>query len=288
MKNHIEEQDEDFSGDFSADFTADFLNEKFKTSELINFNNILDTRVQEESNERIEQEQLLIQESKLSEMGEIIGMIAHQWRQPLTALGTITQNIHLKYSLGKLDQEYMDSQMLLSNALTEKMSKTIEDFRNFFKVKKEKHVFPLQHSIEQTISLIGESFKSNCIKITNHISDDAIIYGIESELSQVLLNIIINSRDTFSEKKIKNPCINIRTKRSDRKIQIFISDNAGGIEEQTINKIFEPYFTTKDNYNGVGLGLYMSKMIIEKNMNGKLTVKNMQDGVEFSISLPLN
>ena len=261
---------------------------KFKTSELEYLNNTLDTRIKEEINNRKKQEQLLIHQSKLAEMGEMISMIAHQWRQPLSALSTIIQNIHLRYSLEKLDKEYLDKQRVLSNALTEKMSQTIDDFRNFFKPNKEKQAFSIEEALQQTIFLIDDSFKSNNIKIENMISDDVIIYGFESELSQVLLNMLTNSKDAFLETEIKNPFITIKTKKTKTHIQILIADNAGGINESIIHKIFEPYFTTKESYNGTGLGLYMSKMIIEQNMQGQLSVQNIPNGVEFSINIPIN
>jgi signal transduction histidine kinase len=263
-------------------------NLKLKTSELEYLNNTLDTRIKQEINNRKKQEQLLIQQSKLAEMGEMISMIAHQWRQPLSALSTIIQNIHLRYSLDKLDKEYLDKQKILSNALTEKMSKTIEDFRNFFKPNKEKHAFSIKDAISQTIFLIDDSFKSNSIKIEIQILDDIKLFGFESELSQVLLNILTNSKDAFLEKDIENPHILIKTKRIETHMKILISDNAGGISESIINKIFEPYFTTKDSYNGTGLGLYMSKIIIEQNMQGELKVKNIPQGVEFTIYIPIN
>ena len=261
---------------------------KLKTSELEYLNNTLDIRIKEEIDNRKKQEQMLIQQSKLAEMGEMISMIAHQWRQPLSALSTVIQNIHLRYSLGKLDKEYLDKQKDLSTALTEKMSQTINDFRNFFKPNKEKQPFSVKEALQKTIFLIDDSFKSYNIKIENMISDDFIIYGFQSELSQVLLNILTNSKDAFLETKVKDPCITIKTKRAQTHIQILISDNAGGISESIINKIFEPYFTTKENYNGTGLGLYMSKMIIEQNMQGHLSAKNIPNGVKFSIYIPLS
>ena len=261
---------------------------KIKTHELEHLNNTLDTRIKVEINNRKKQEQILIQQSKLAEMGEMISMIAHQWRQPLSALSTIVQNIHLRYSLEKLDKEYLEKQRILSNALTEKMSQTINDFRDFFKPNKEMHPFSIEKALQQTIFLINDSFKSNSIKIEVIISDDVIIYGFESELSQVFLNIITNSKDAFLETKVKNPNIIIETKKTKNDIQISISDNAGGINEAIINKIFEPYFTTKNNYNGTGLGLYMSKMIIEQNMQGQLSVQNIPNGVTFCIHIPIN
>lgn len=261
---------------------------KFKTQELENLNDTLDSRIKEEINNRKRQEQLLIQQSKLAEMGEMISMIAHQWRQPLSALSTIIQNIHLRYSLGKLDKDYIENQRVLSNALTEKMSTTIEDFRNFFKPNKEKHLFSINDTINQTIFLIDDSFKSHSIKIDKQLSKDITIYGFESELSQVLLNIIKNSKDAFLDNQVENPLISIITKQVETHIKILISDNAGGINESLLDKIFEPYFTTKDSFNGTGLGLYMSKIIIEQNMRGELKVKNIKDGVQFTIYIPIS
>ncbi len=178
---------------------------KDKTHELEDLNNTLDIKIKKEIDNRKKQEQLLIQQSKLAEMGEMISMIAHQWRQPLSALSTIIQNIHLRYSLEKLDQEYLDKQMQLSNALTDKMSKTIDDFRNFFEPNKEKKPFSIKDAIQKTIFLIDDSFKSNSIKIEYQILDDVIMYGFESELSQVLLNILTNSKDAFFRKRYSKP-----------------------------------------------------------------------------------
>ena len=258
-----------------------------KTRELEELNNNLDIKIKKEIENRKKQEQLLIQQSKLAEMGEMISMIAHQWRQPLSALGTIVQNIHLRHSLGKLNDEYMENQRLLSNALTKKMSKTIDDFRNFFKPNKEKESFSIEDAINQTIFLIDDSFKSHNIKINCKISDDILVYGYESELSQVLLNILVNSKDAFLENNIENPLISVYVKKIETHVRIVISDNAGGISKSIINKIFEPYFTTKTSYNGTGLGLYMSKIIIEDNMLGELKVKNIDNGVQFLIYIPV-
>jgi len=220
-------------------------------------------------------------------MGEMISMIAHQWRQPLSVLGTIVQNIHLRYSLGKLDKDYLEKQRLLSNGLTEKMSATIDDFRNFFKPNKERKDFSIKDTIKKTIFLIDDSFRSHSINIENETFDDVIVNGFGNELSQVLLNILTNSKDAFIENKIEAPHIQIQTKQIQTHIRILISDNAGGIRKSIINKIFEPYFTTKSTHNGTGLGLYMSKIIIEENMKGELKVKNIENGVEFSIYIPI-
>jgi signal transduction histidine kinase len=168
------------------------------------------------------------------------------------------------------------------------MSKTIDDFRNFFKPNKEKQNFSIKDAINQTIFLIDDSFKSSNIKIECTVLDDISIYGYESEFSQVLLNILTNAKDAFLENNINNPNIIIEIKQVQTHIKISISDNAGGISRSIINKIFDPYFTTKTNYNGTGLGLYMSKIIIEENMQGQIKVKNLKDGVQFIIFIPIN
>jgi signal transduction histidine kinase len=259
-----------------------------KKYELETLNNNLDIKIKEEINKRKEQEQLLIQQSRLAEMGEMISMIAHQWRQPLSALGVIIQNIHLSHSVGKLDENFLSEQIKKSNALTNKMSNTINDFMDFFKPNKEKSNFSLHAAIQQTIFLIDDSFKNSNIEITRELNDDVIIYGFGNELSQVLLNILTNSKDALIGNNTIIPTINIQLKKGSNYGEILISDNAGGIDNKIIHKIFEPYFTTKEDHNGTGLGLYMSKMIIEQNMDGKITVDNTLEGARFCIHIPTN
>ncbi len=257
---------------------------KLKISKLENLNYILDARLEEESSKRVKLEKALIRQSKMI-VGELMSMISHQWTQPLTGLNTLIQNIFLRSSLGKLDKEYLDKQQILTNTLVDKMRTSLADFTNFFQSKKEKLSFSTESAIQSTFFLLDSCFKKNNVKVTKNTSVTAKIYGFENELSQVIFKILLNSRDAFIRNEVKNPSINIRTKKSDTNIQIFIVDNGGGIDENIIEKIFEPYFTTKENYNGVGLGLYVSQTIIEKQMYGKLSVKNVPQGVETSINL---
>jgi signal transduction histidine kinase len=253
---------------------------------LKELNDSLDLRVKKEINKRKEQEQILIQQSRLAAMGEMISMIAHQWRQPLNALGVIIQNLHFTYNNNLLDDEVMEHSMQRSVVLTQKMSSTIDDFRDFFKPNKIKENFLLDEVVNQTCSLIEDSLRNNDIVINKNEVNNINIYGFKNELSQVVLNILNNAKDALLDNEINNPKISISVKKIENFAQIVISDNAGGISEEYASKVFEPYFSTKEEKNGTGLGLYMSKIIIEQNMKGKLSFKNNSCGVSFYIRIP--
>lgn len=257
-----------------------------KSKELRELNENLENRVMNEISKRQRQQQLLIQQSKLAAMGEMIGNIAHQWRQPLNALSLVLQNIDFNYKLGELDDEFMDKSIKKANLLTTNMSKTIDDFRNFFKPNKEKKIFSLQESINKTISLIDATLNNNNIKLDYNRGDEILIYGFINEFSQVILNIINNAKDALNEKKLENATIKIEIKKEESNVLIMIEDNAGGIPKDIIDKIYDPYFTTKEEGKGTGIGLYMSKVIIEENMGGKIIAQNINSGARFTISIP--
>ncbi|MAC84830.1 MAG: hypothetical protein CL624_11925 [Arcobacter sp.] len=259
-----------------------------KSKQLEELNNNLENIVLDEISKRQRQEDLLIQQSKLASMGEMIGNIAHQWRQPLNALGLVIQNIQLTYMMGDLDDKFVEKSVEKANLLTSTMSKTIDDFRNFFKPNKEITEFSLDASIKNSLSLISSTFEYNGITIDYKISKDIKVMGFPNEFSQVILNILTNSKDALVDKKITNAKVLIEIKKSNKYACVSIKDNAGGIPLSIIEKIFEPYFTTKEEGKGTGIGLYMSKIIIEKNMNGKLFVNNTKEGAEFTVSVPLS
>lgn len=229
------------------------------------------------------QQDLLIQQSKLAAMGEMIGNIAHQWRQPLAHISGVFMNIEGENEFGELTDEYLNKKLKEGTKVVNYMSKTIEDFRNFFKSDKNIEKFKFKDSCQSAISLVKPSLKFNNISFEFEISNDDVIIGHPHEYSQVILNIISNAKDILLERKIKNPKIIIKLFRKNNKSIVSILDNAGGVKINPIEKIFEPYFTTKHSSQGTGIGLYMSKMIIEKNMKGKLIVKNQKDGAEFQI-----
>ncbi len=256
-----------------------------KSRQLKDLNRTLDQRVKEESQKLRQNEQLLIQQSRQAAMGEMIGNIAHQWRQPLNALGLVLQNMQFEHQMGTLDDDFMNRSVDKGKKLTQIMSKTIDDFRNFFKANKLKEHFKIAEVINNTIDLVEASFKNNSIEIKTKLDKNIEFVGHPSEFSQVVLNILSNAKDALIEHKEKDRVVNIETYLSEKIVTIKISDNAGGIPKGVIEKIFEPYFTTKEEGKGTGIGLYMSKTIIETNMSGKISVENSSDGAVFTILL---
>ncbi|AXH13758.1 CHASE4 sensor-containing signal transduction histidine kinase [Malaciobacter mytili LMG 24559] len=250
-------------------------------------NKKLQIEVEKEIKKQREQEQLLIQQSKLAAMGEMIGNIAHQWRQPLNALGLVMQNIQFAYQIGELDNNFMNKAVEKTNTLTTNMSKTIDDFRNFFKPNKTKSYFKINETIEKTIFLLESTFEHYNIKIQRDLAEDIELFGFSSEFSQSILNILSNAKDALIETTLENKKIVVKSYKKNETAIIEIEDNAGGIEDKIKNKIFEPYFTTKEEGKGTGIGLYMTKTIIENSMYGKLEVENTKDGAKFIIKLPI-
>ena len=259
-----------------------------RTEELNLLNQQLDQKVKEEVIKRVEQEQLLIQQSRFAAMGEMIGNIAHQWRQPLNALGLLMQNIEFAHENKILDDDYIKRAVDKSNKLTKSMSQTIDDFRNFFKPNKDKDVFSFLSAYESTMGMISSSLANNLIEIKEDIDKDVCVNGFTSEFSQVILNIINNAKDALVENTKENRAINISIYKDDKFAYFKTVDNAGGIPQSILYKIFDPYFTTKEEGKGTGIGLYMSKTIIENNMNGTLSVQNTEDGACFIIKIKLH
>jgi len=259
---------------------------KKRTLDLDALNKNLDKKVKQAVMQRQEQEQLLIHQSRLAAMGEMIGAIAHQWRQPLNALSLVLQNQNINYQLGKLDEKNMQRSMEKSERLINKMSTTIDDFRNFFKPNKHAEQFNIKTLLISTIGLLDAQFKNHNIEIHINCEEDLNIKGFQGEFSQVIINLLNNAKDTLLERESKTPTVNISAHRIPNGINVTVQDNAGGISAEIINKIYDPYFTTKDEGKGTGIGLYMSKMIVENNMQGKLYAFNDNEGANFVIEIP--
>ena len=245
----------------------------------------LEIRVEDEIKKQKAQEEILIHQSRSAEIGEMINNIAHQWRQPLNNLSLTIQNIGFKYENDVLTKEELNETIDKSKMIINSMSNTINTFRNFFEPTKNKNLFKVEHSIENTLEILSSTLRFYNIEVVKEIIDDVEIYDYENEFSQVLLNIITNARDALVSNKIEKPIIKVNVSKIENNVIVKIKDNANEINEEIIDRIFEPYFTTKGKGNGTGIGLYMSKLIIEKNMNGKLTVKNDNDGAVFIITL---
>ncbi|MDD2895851.1 MAG: ABC transporter substrate-binding protein [Aliarcobacter sp.] len=245
-----------------------------KTKELREINSDLEIRIKKEVEENLKKDRLLSQQQKMVSMGQMIENIAHQWRQPLSLITTSVSGIKLKKQLNDLDDEFLFSTIDSVINTSKYLSNTIDDFRYFFKPEKEKQYFHLKQCCTKTIDLIHSNFLNEDIKIINNI-DDIKIFGYETELIQVLINILNNSKDAL-ELSSGEKLILIDVLRVNNKAIIKIRDNAGGIPENILDKVFEPYFTTKHQSRGTGIGLYMYQEIILKHMNGSFDISNTQ------------
>lgn len=235
-----------------------------------------------------EQQHILVEQSKSAAMGEMISMIAHQWRQPLQAVSILVQKLPLtKIIEGEISDELLDQVVKDVGTQLEYMSKTIDDFRDFFKPDKEKDKILVSKLIEKAIDFLSYMLKIDVVKLNIANKDDIKLSLHVNEVVQVLINIIKNARDIMVEKNIQERVINVNSYINDSFVVIEIEDNAGGIPQDVINRVFEPYFSTKTNKNGTGLGLYMSKTIIEQHSQGKISVSNSELGAVFKIELPL-
>ncbi|MDR3345772.1 MAG: PAS domain-containing sensor histidine kinase [Campylobacteraceae bacterium] len=256
-----------------------------QTKQLTKLNQNLKEQISLEVEKNREKDKMMFQQARLASMGEMIGNIAHQWRQPLSELGIILFTI--KKLVLKNDVTQLEKQYKYAKSVIERMSKTIEDFRNFFKPTKSKDDFLMSDVIGEVLSILEGSFIRENVHIDVKVSKTLKIFGYKNELSQAILNIVNNAKDAFKDKNIDNRTINITVNKKRNFVHINISDNAGGIKDEVIDKIFEPYFTTKHASSGTGLGLYIVKMIIENSMKGEVIVANKEDGASFEIKIPI-
>ena len=230
--------------------------------------------------EKEKQDIIFMQQSKLASMGEMIGAIAHQWRQPLNELSIRIQKLKYNYAKEQVDEKFIYEFIQKNKKTIDFMSKTIDDFRNFFRIDKEKNDFHIRNAIEEVINIQNAQLKNHNIEL-EFIGEDFIYSGFKTEFQQVIMNLISNSKDALVSNKINQPKIKIELKNN----IITVEDNGGGIKNDIINRVFEPYFTTKEQGDGTGMGLYMSKMIIEDNMHGKINIINNKNGILITIKL---
>jgi signal transduction histidine kinase len=255
-----------------------------READLRHLNETLEQRVAEEVAKNREKDGMLIQQSRLAAMGEMIGNIAHQWRQPINALTLLLSNIKDAYNYNELDQEYLDKAVKNGQQIIQKMSTTIDDFRNFFRPNKEMQNFRACEGVAEAVKMVEQSFQSHNIEISLVRSGGPCeVTGYPNEFAQVVLNALTNAKDAIVSRKIAGK-VHIRVEKGPDAVTVFIRDNGGGIPEGILGKVFDPYFTTKEK--GTGIGLYMSKMIMD-NMDGDIAIRNVEDGAEVSIRVPL-
>lgn len=262
-------------------------NQKLESTakELAELNKTLEERIDEEVEKSREKDKMMLKHARQAAMGEMIGMIAHQWRQPITGIGMSTNNMLLDIEMGTLDEAKFTKNLELIDNQIKYLSHTIDDFRNFFKPNKEKELILVESLVEETLRIIGKSLENNNIEVLCEVDHGEPVLMYKSEMIQVMLNLLKNAQDAYKEKGERGK-IHISSKEEERTTKIIIEDEAGGIPEEMMQKIFEPYFSTKSEKTGTGLGLYMNKTIVEEHMEGKLLVSNGENGARFEITLP--
>lgn len=230
-------------------------------------------------------DEVLIRQNRFAAMGEMITNIAHQWRQPLNNIGLIVQNLNLGYLSGTLSPEQFQKDVDNAMATIERMSLKIDDLRNFFLKDTVKRAFHVDKVIAQTIGLLDASIQHARIRMDVRAEAGVTLVGYKNEYARAVLNIVNNARDVLQERGVEEPCIAIRIFRESDCCVVTVHDNGGGIDEAIIPRIFDPYFTTKGPHKGTGIGLYLSKVIIENSMGGSLSARNIDGGAEFRIAV---
>jgi len=264
--------------------------ENKKEKENVNLsllNRTLQKKVEEESEKNREKDRIMFAQARHAQMGEMLSMIAHQWRQPLNAVSAAAINLTLMNELDMLESKEVHNISKFIQNSTQQMSETINDFMNFSKPEAENEFFTLKDVIIDIDHMIATQLKSHGIKFVTILNDEISIFGQKNELTHVLINVITNSRDALDGLMMEDKVIVLYAYRQDDNYIIEISDNGGGIDFDIMDKIFNPYFTTKDQGKGTGIGLHMAKEIIQKDFNGSISVQNIEEGAEFQIVLKI-
>jgi len=256
-----------------------------KQIQLERINETLSERIKHKVEELRRNDQIMISQNRQAAMGEMISNIAHQWRQPLNTIGLIIQYLQRTCNSDRIDADELRKEFSNALSIVMHMSKTIDDFRNFFSPNKSKQQFDISKAIKQALEFSSADLSRHGIMVILEGEEGLTAVGYQNEYSQVLLNIFNNARDQLIEVGRAEPCIDIRTFVENGLSVTTVHDNGGGIPDDVIDRVFDPYFTTKVQGKGTGIGLYMSKMIIEKHMGGRLTVRNRDGGAEFRIEI---
>ncbi len=260
---------------------------KDKQKELEEINKSLQEKINKAVEENRRKDRMLLAQARLAQMGEIISMIAHQWKQPLNTLSASINKAYLRYKLGKLDGDVFEDCYNQATKQIDYMSQTLRDFMNFFKPNRSKEAFNLSNVIEKVVDMVKPVLERHHINVIKEINENITIEGYPNELAQVIVNLINNAKDAFVQRDIKgNRLIKIYSKERGQKIILHVEDNAGGIPQEIISKVFDAYFSTKSK-EGTGLGLYIAKVVVEDHMGGRISVENTKAGSLFKIEFPI-
>jgi signal transduction histidine kinase len=252
---------------------------------LKKLNETLELRVKNEVAANRDKDHLLIQQSRLAAMGEMVHNIAHQWRQPLNSLSLIISNILDDFRFKTLTEQTLENDAASARRLIEKMSTTIDDFRDFFRPDREKSSFDVATSVRDAVFIVEASLKSNHIELTLDAPSGLTASGFPGQYGQAVLNLLVNAKEAILEHRQSGGRIRVLLEQKDGRAVLDVEDNGGGIPVNILPQLFDPYFTTKDQ--GTGIGLYMAKMIIERNMEGTISAENIEGGARFVLSIPL-
>jgi signal transduction histidine kinase len=275
---------------------VDYVTKPFRKRELLarvkthlslhEKNQDLEKRVEDEILKRTQQQKLLIRQSRVAAMGEMMSAITHQWKQPLNILSVLNSKMKLKVSMDKLDKEEMIQDTQTIDNTIKMMSETVSDFKNYFSNDKTKNVFCIKQKVSDIVNIIKVQLEVNNINLQIDIEEETKGYAVESEFKHVILNLISNAKDAIIQNKCENREIFLKTEKIDNtNTKLTVQDSGGGIPEDIIEKIFDNYFTTKGK-DGTGIGLSMTKLIVEDEMHGTIEVCNQNDGALFTVIFP--
>jgi signal transduction histidine kinase len=285
---NIDAKSYEFSGTLSQNINSRYI--KLIAKDITEHESIKQTlkkEIKEEVRLRRENEHLMMQQARMASIGETVSYIAHQWRQPLGHLGGILMNIDSAYTFGELSKEYLKDKITQGNSLIKYMSQTIDDFRLFFQPNKQKEAFDITASIEQSLKIVSASLDYNHITIKKEYGDTPLYaLGYPSEFAQAVLNLINNARDALLQTQQTDKIITISISQQKDQTKILLCDNGGGINKDILAHIFDSYKTTKQDQGGTGIGLYITRLIIEQKMHGRIEAFNTDKGACFSITLP--
>ena len=266
----------------AIDYITKPIDDDILSSKLKVYIDLFDKQKQNE-NELLEKNEVLIHQAKMATLGEMIGVISHQLKQPLNILSIYCDDVKNNHKFGEITDDFVEDFSKNTKDQIQFLTNTIDGFRDFFNPNKEKRVFLLKDALNDTIQLLDKQIENNNIGLEVEVSEETV-YGVSSELQQVFLNLITNAKDVFIDRNIENRLIKIKSAQTQKHTLIVLEDNAGGIKNENLEKIFDPYFTTKEY--GTGTGLYMVKLVVKSSFKGDLKVENSTTGAKFIIALP--